>query len=332
MSKLIYLDQNILSDLRPSRQSVSNNTTVSFIINLIKQREFILVYSFVHLTEINQINIDKYKEEHIALLDELGAIYIEPVTKKLNSNSARSIWNSFIENDHTNNKYNIDDVLLAGQIVSKKMAGLPIGASFEDLHEESQAALSQMFSKMESVLESIDANEDREKQAVLWLKQKVSDLRKQAAELRHLEIPIEQLGPEKFRDWLKSRRLNVDTLASNQVLPEIEALYMADTGKNFDWASRLIEDTIENRIILCYHMLNWAGYYADDFTKIKKRSDRFVASQHDMMHATFGCYANYLISGDTRFKKKASASFAYLKLPTTIMSPEEFVAIAQNAK
>lgn len=168
--------------------------------------------------------------------------------------------------------------------------------------------------------------------AVIWLKQKVSHLRKQAAELRHLEIPKEQLGPLKFRDWLKSRGLNVDTLASNQVLPEIEALYMADTGKNFDWASRLIEDTIENRIILCYHMLNWAGYYADDFTKIKKRSDRFMASQHDMMHATFGCYANYLISGDTRFRRKASASFAYLKLPTTIMSPEEFAVIAQNAK
>jgi hypothetical protein len=332
MSKLIYLDQNVLSDLRPSRQSENNNATASFLISLFKQRRFVLVYSFVHLTEINQINIDKYKEEHITLLDELGAIYIEPLTKKLNSISAHSIWNSFVENDLTNNKYNIDDVLLTGQIVSKKMAGLPIGASVEDLHEESQAALNQMFSRMESVLDSIDANEDREKQPVLWLKQKVSDLRKQAMELRHLEIPEEQLGPEKFRYWLKSRGRNVDTLASNQVLPEIEALYMADTGKNFDWASRIVENSIENRITLCYHMLNWAGYYADDFTKIKKRSDRFIASQHDMMHATFGCYANYLISRDTRFRKKASASFAYLKLPTTIASPEEFATIVQNAK
>jgi hypothetical protein len=330
MPKLIYLDQNVISDLRPSRQSESNNTTVPFLISLIKQRKFVLAYSFVHLTEINQVNIDKYKEEHITLLDELGAIYIEPVTKKLNSNSARSIWSSFIENGLTNYRYNIDDILLTSQIVSKKIAGLPIGASFEDLHVETQAALSQMFSKMESNLENIDANEDREKQAVLWLKQKVSDLRKQAAELRHLEIPKQQLGPKKFRDWLKSRGLNIDILASNQVLPEIEALYMADTGKNFDWASCLVEDNIESRIIFCYNMLNWVGYYADDFTKIKKRSDRFIASQHDMMHATFGCYAIYLISGDTRFRKKASASFEYLKLPTAIMSPEEFTA-AQNA-
>lgn len=248
MAKLIYLDQNILSDLRPYRQRESNDPTTSFILSLIKQRKFVLLYSFVHLTEINQINSDKYKEEHITLLDELDATYIEPATKKLNSNSARSIWDSFIDNNLTNNKYNIDDVLLAGQNVSRKIAGLPIGASFEDLHEESQAALKQMFSKMESDLESVDANEDREKQAVMWLKQKVSNLRKQATELRRLEIPKEQLGPEKFRAWLKSRGLNVDTLASNQVLPEIEALYMADTGKNFDWASRLVEDNIENRL------------------------------------------------------------------------------------
>jgi hypothetical protein len=79
-------------------------------------------------------------------------------------------------------------------------------------------------------------------------------------------------------------------------------------------------------------MLNWVGYYPDDFTKIKKRSDRFIASQHDMMHAMFGRYADYLISGDNRFRKKASASFAYLKLQTTVVSPEEFAVIAQNVR
>lgn len=331
MSKSIYLDQNVLSDLRPSRQTAVNKEPASFLISLVKQCQFILVYSFVHLTEINQINSDKYKKEHIALLDDLGAIYIEPLTKKMNSNSASSIWDSFIENNLMNDEYKIGDVLLAGQNVNKKMAGLPIDTSFKDLHDESRAALNEMLSNMESVLESIDAKDDRERQTAMWLKQKVSHLRKQASELRHLEIPKERLGPVKFRDWLKSRGLNVDTLESNQVLPEIESLYMADTGKNFDWTSRLIEDSIDNRISLCYHMLNWAGYYADDFTKIKKRSDRFIASQHDMMHAMFGCCADYLISRDTRFRKKASASFAYLKLTTTVASPEEFTAIAQNA-
>jgi hypothetical protein len=332
MSKSIYLDQNVLSDLRPSRQTADNKALTSLLINVIKQRKFIVLYSFVHLTEINQIHSDDYKREHIALLDDLGAIYIEPLTKKLNPNSAASIWDSFIENNHINNRYKIDDVLQVGQSVSKKIAGLPIATSFKDLHEESQAALNEMFSNMETVLESIDTEDDRERQAVIWLKQKVNHLKKQAAELRHLDIPEEHLGPLKFRDWLKSRGLNIDNIESNQVLPEIEALYLATTGKNFDWASSLVENSIENRITLCYHMLNWAGYYADDFTKIKKRSDRFIASQHDMMHSMFGCYADYLISNDTRFRKKASASFAYLKLPTTITSPEEFAVLAQNAR
>ena len=68
-----------MSDFRSRKIKETDKLLKKFLLTTNVQ----IVYSNITLNEINQIPLDKYKFEHIEVLDELNAKYIEPVNKKL---------------------------------------------------------------------------------------------------------------------------------------------------------------------------------------------------------------------------------------------------------
>lgn len=72
INTLIYLDQNILSDFRSRKIKETDKLLKNFLLTTNIQ----IVYSNITLNEINQIPLDKYKFEHIEVLEELNAKYI----------------------------------------------------------------------------------------------------------------------------------------------------------------------------------------------------------------------------------------------------------------
>lgn len=95
MSYLIYLDQNTLSNLRQRKIDEMKLDEYIKIKAALKSSEIITVYSYVTLQEISQIKNDEYKKEHIELLAELDAAYIEPKSNQLTDIVPEKIWKSF---------------------------------------------------------------------------------------------------------------------------------------------------------------------------------------------------------------------------------------------
>ncbi|EKM6297392.1 hypothetical protein PU681_002611, partial [Escherichia coli] len=86
MGYFIYLDQNILSNLRQRKIDEMKLDEYMKFKSVLKLKDIISVYSYVTLQEISQIKNEKYQQEHIELLTELNAAY-----KEINSNRLTDI-------------------------------------------------------------------------------------------------------------------------------------------------------------------------------------------------------------------------------------------------
>ncbi|WP_205531082.1 hypothetical protein [Pectobacterium brasiliense] len=91
------------------------------------------------------------------------------------------------------------------------------------------------------------------------------------------------------------------------------------------FSASILKKNAQTDVVRAYNLMNWAGYYADDFTKNKKGKDRFNASNKDMLHVAAALGTNFLISSDIKFRKKAMACFAYIDFKTIVCSPKEFI-------
>jgi hypothetical protein len=48
---------------------------------------------------------------------------------------------------------------------------------------------------------------------------------------------------------------------------------------------------------------------------------------HDVTHAIYGAGADYLVTGDKRFRARVIATYEFLELPTKVVSIEEFLLL-----
>lgn len=328
MDIFIYLDQNTLSDLRPRKLEESNDESLLTIFKALSNDKVHLLYSHVHLTEIEQIPKAEYQNEHIGLLTLLKAIYIEPLTQKLNSSSPDYVWSLYLENERDNLEVGIKDVAMANEMISRKMSGLPVEENFKELGSNLRSSLSSMLHDCEGLLNAIDDFEMDEngKQWLDSLRRELPSIKQKAEDLKTVNIDSKQeLGPKPFRNWEKLKKLVVESLPIAEVIPRIDQLFESENS-DYNWKD-YFDDTVQNQIARCYSLMNWAGYHADDFDKVKKRKDRFRASNNDMMHATMAAGCHFLISNDHAFVMKARACYEYLKLPVAVRKPDEFVEL-----
>ncbi|WP_261420535.1 hypothetical protein [Serratia quinivorans] len=322
----MYLDQNTLSDLRQRKVEETDNDDFKLLKFVIMSEQVLLVYSHVTLEEILQIKNIEYRQEHVELLMELNAQYIEPLTGELNNKSPSDIWKEYLENNKINSDLGIDTLISVSQLTSRKFSGLPVGESFNEINDKLKESLNTVITNGEIQLASIDISllGDEQRCHFIDMKRKIYELREGVNGLEALVISDEQqLGPQPFRDMPEIKSLGIQGVDINHVVNKIEEIFEQENS-SFDF-EHYFEKTAQSDVARAYSLMNWAGYYADDFTKSKKGKDRFNASNKDMMHVIAALGADFLISNDIKFCKKAMACFAYVGFGTVVCSPKDFI-------
>lgn len=326
MSFLLYLDQNILSDLRQRKIEESQNEQFRLLKYVLKSEQVTVVYSHVTLDEILQISKAEYREEHIEILAELNAKYIESLQLTLSNLNPDEVWSAHLENKQSNVAMGITALMEASQLSSRKISGLPIEESFPEINEKLKDSLNTLISKCEQQFPTIDIEnlEEPLKSHFTNMQSQLDELKLKSSSLQAPKIGSEQqLGPQPFREMPGIKALEVQSLSAKEVVHAIEATFKLENS-SFNFAD-YIENTPQTGVARAYSLMNWAGYYADDFTKNKKGKDRFNASNNDMQHAVSALGAGFLISNDTKFLKKAQVCFAYVNCQTIVCSSQEFI-------
>ena len=321
----IYLDQNVLSDLRKRKLEESKNEAAKKLKQLLMSKRICLAYSFVNLNEILQIGREDYQVEHIDLLDSLGALYIRPLDGVFLSVDPYQNWKEYKENEVSNRMLGIDHASSSLELLSRKLSGLKENRSFDEL---SQNLSSSVISLLNNALEeagSIDFNElsESKKRVLEKLKLEILSLKEKTKNLEPFPIDSDtELGPKTFREHFPIQ--NLEQLQPSGVIPAILEEFERLSKQPYQWFP-LGGDPVAEKISGCYELMNLAGYYADDFTRVKKGKDRFKASKWDMMHASNARFCNFLISNDVRFLNKASACYSYLDVKTKAYLLFDFV-------
>ena len=322
----IYLDQNILSDLRARKLEESNDENLILLKKVLLSFNIQVVYSHITLVEINQITSDKYKLEHIDVLEELNAKYIEPKSKKISDKKPSQVWINYIENiDSEDDILDTKSLALIFENLSRKLSGLPIESSLEEIGlslEDSMKNISQICIEQLNIINENDFEEPF-KSIIMQMKEQIPILLKSPQKFDIFsKLDNQPLGPKPFREYTPIKRLNISELPSSIVVSAIESVYNHDN--TFNWRASF-DDSIENRITMAYSLMNWAGYYPDDFDKIKKNHDRYRASNNDMQHAAIASRTTFLISNDNAFSMKAIASYEYAGIDTIVCSLYDFL-------
>jgi len=306
---LVYLDQNTLSDLRHRKIEEADklDNKVSALLKLIlSSSEVTVVYSYVTLSEILQIRVEKYRNEHI-----------DPLTKKLVDFTAKEVWLSYLNKIEINKGMGIKNLCHTVDLISKKLSGLPVEDSFVEIDVKKRFALKNLLLNAEKGLATLQVEMSCEK----W--EEINELKlKASASNYQVEKNVRDFGPNPFRDMLAQNGIEISKLPIENVINII--LTMLEREYKYIWTDHL-ENTPQNCVSMSYTLMNWAGYYADDFTKIKNKSDRFNASSNDMQHAMSAIGINVLLSNDNRFLIITKACFSYIKQDSIVCTPKEFL-------
>lgn len=315
MSKFIYLDQNVLSDMR--RRKRNKDQDICELFGFIAEKRLKVLYSLTHLEEIYQIAKQEYRQEHIDLLCELDGAFISPNGQGLDFRSPQEVWEEFLLNSKQEFDYEDPEEILMD--IGKKISGIDVGYSFEDIHNRLQKALLSIADDIES--EDLGTETER-----LKAKRMADLIREQTRNMDRIDIDDSHLGADRFRSWLSQRGLTLEDLNAEDVIPAIKAtIYQNQESVPFTIDGQ--ENDVRQEIIKCYTMMNWAGYHPDDFTSTKKGKDRFRAASNDSQHVQEACTCHYLVSSDSAFIMKAGACYAYIGSDTLCLSPRDLVQV-----
>jgi hypothetical protein len=315
--RTVYLDQNVLSQLRRRKVSENPDAAASRLHCLLSANGdgIRLVYSSVHLAEILQIRNKEFVTEHLDLLGELSALYIEPGTRRLVDTAPSAVWAGYMQNNEDNDRLGISQVVAAFEATQRRLAGLS-AIDQPDLAD----ALSQMIAGAERSLTDLEKDGTAPRVYIENMRRVFSDLRARTGTMQSMP---ESSGPGPFRELRQVRDLDLEKLPSKQVIPALESLFGGALA-TFDW-SKSGGATLEGRISRYYYLMNWAGYSADDFTRKKKGRDRFRASGNDMLHTLHAAGMSFLVTEDVALQRKAMACYVHLGIETIVLTTSEFL-------
>ena len=323
MLQTIYLDQNVLSDLRYRKLKANPISPFAYIYIRIKEQKCHLLYSDVHLKEIKQITKKEYIDEHIHLLHDTMAIHIDHELQKLDFVDPHTIWDNYNQKCNNSIEQSVNSVFTK---LDKKLSGVKVDETFKDLFTENAENAQAFNSEAKRILSSlkeedfkdtgIDFNEFQKNQYVLIKKQLKEQQKKITNSIEEINFDgFKSNNPDEAKQWFRKQNINFDEIPSNQILPKIMKLMKGYT---------LSLDSTREKVRAYYKLLNLFGYHMDDYRSLRKGKDRFNASQNDMEHVANGYHAGFFISNDGNLNKKAKAVYSYMNIPTRVLTPEEF--------
>lgn len=278
------------------------------------------------MNEIRQIGIQEYIDEHIDLLGSIHAIYINPLTTELNAKKPLLVWEAYLKNEKENIKSGANDAANIIDQLSRKFSGLDVETSFDELHKMLVDNVRRSITEIERMLSETTEQEISSHQGQ-QMKIMLAQLKGQSKGL-DASSPFEieegqELGPKPVQNHTAVAKLGLESLSPENVISAIDRLFTTENSE-YRWKD-YFDNTAHNQIAQCYTLMNWVGYYADYFTRVRKRGDRSRASTNDLMHVRNAAGATFLVSNDKAFIKKATACYAHLRVPTRVLTVEQIV-------
>ena len=244
----------------------------------------------------------------------------------LDFRSPKLVWDEYIQNYAENEENRANEAERVFENLAKKISGIPVEDSFQEFNNQIQDLVKDILSGAEEELLQIT---DEELAEIGFTREDISNQLGQAKEdannLKPLPITEnEELGSAIFRDWLKQKGIQMRDLPAKDVIPTLQELFVQASG-NPNALEQFCDSSIPSNILRDYNLMNWTGYFPDDFTKIKKKKDRFRASQIDMRHVANAMACNYLVSSDFAFSRKAKSCYLHINSPAIVVTPQELI-------
>ena len=326
MKKILgYLDHNILDSIR--KGDVFN------IRELLTKNQITPVYSHENLKEIKR-SVGS-ENEFIALLDELGAEYIEPIhdnglptgIANIYDNDVFSVWTWFLENDDPMPEYGYG---LSAML--EKFYGGRAEESYSDIFSNGTEELRELLSDALNELDSSEFLTNEMKLALEVLPDLLKDQYKQISEDldSQTQSPVKgfenatNLGAKVLKNIKGPEVVEKIFAALQESLPlvdgespitlEIDQFFGIKSQPHEPNSDR--EKTLSEKVNGIYHQLNFLGYYRDSDMK---KSRGFVRSSSDMTHAGLASFCHLLLCRDEGLVMKASAAYEYLGVRTKIL-------------
>lgn len=326
---IVYLDQNVLSDLRDRKLFETKNKNLMMLKSILMRNDIEVIFSHVTVDEISQINNDDFFREHYHVLEQLGAKFIDQKSKKIINEKPHKAALSYLKNQKNsfNTPYSYFVKIL--EEFNRKVSGLKIEKTFDDIEKELKKMSDIIVNDAIEQLNSLDENDYEEpmKSALIIMKANVPILLKKSISDSNL-FPNSNnmaLGTKPYREHELTKKLMDSNPTSSELVIELEKRWKEESHI---FSSHIFSNNlVESKIFYAYTQLNWLGYYADDFDKIKKKKDRFNASQNDMKHLSYAYIADFLISNDEKLLKKAIVSYEFANVKTVVGTPESFLSV-----
>ena len=310
--KTIYLDQNVLTELRINKLYTSDSKLIQ-LLKLLTSNEYTIVYSHTTLLEIYNIGNKAYIDEHLETLRLLNAVYWNKLFTP-NEHNVYVIYRNFVKV----HEGKFSRVLYASnEKFIKRINGIDIGITTKDSFNSMLGeAVSIPFSYLDDKIPIL-------RKANRYFSKKAVDLTINYFSSISNELP--DFDPVTFRECIK-----IDT-EIKLIEPE-EAMFfiikaLCDYDPHFINIFKFDKGNIETKIEFFFNFLNWIGYYSDKFQNDTNKKGFHAASMRDAAHAGTAWHFDYLLSDDYKFRQKAKACYAFVGSTTKVLSIDEFLLL-----
>lgn len=310
--KTIYLDQNVLTELRVDKL-YTNDLKYIQIFKLLTSNKYTVVYSRVTLMEIYNIDNDIYIDEHLKALKLLNAIYWDRLFTP-NEHDVNVIYENFVkvhEGKFSKNLY------ASSKDFIKRINGINIGITTKDsFNSMLDEAVNIPFSYLNDKLPILTKlNRYLSKKAVDFTVNYFSSISDELLDF----------DPVDFREYIKMDTKVKALEAEHAMFVIIKAL--CDYDPHFINIFQFNANNIETKIEFFFNFLNWIGYYPDKFQNDTNKKGFHSASMRDAAHAGTAWHFDYIISDDYNFRQKTKACYAFIGSRTKVLSVDEFLLL-----
>ncbi|MEX1215965.1 hypothetical protein [Saccharospirillum sp.] len=317
----VYLDQNVLTELRP-RKWIKQINPYSVLLYTLKHSNAVVSASNTTIDEILQIPRQAYVDEHVQILRAIGFYYLKPDQDQdqyLKGEDVDRFFEEYADNQKSNSVSPMDTAIRNWDRALRKHLGLEIEETYSHL-------VGEIFTAIRETLKQVMLPEQ------LLLLRPILDLDRSAVESMVQAWFEENPGFEEGSNQLERLGRKVADPDELRKLPSdrVVSTIFERIGFSEETVSHLIATNPELnswdlKLALPFFILNIVGYRADDFRKVTEKKDRFRSSQNDYRHLCSARHSHYLVTDDTRFLDKARAIYTWAGVSTRVVSTEEFL-------
>lgn len=313
----VYLDQNVLTELRVSKLREIGSNFAS-LLEVLKRPEFQVIYSEYTLIEVSKVKSEEFVVEHLNVLNMLNAIYWNNQFPHKSPDSKR-VYKDYFESKNSSLSQRLD---YKNKKLIQSLNGIDTGVTaqerFDSLIDELVSTPFSLLSKKLPIL----------KRPIDKIGEKVSQYAsKKLNPLNEIEgYSVLNLIPDLREIINDSSYESIESYSPKEVFKEVERrLFNHDPNLPVLLSHNVAG--IENKIEFLFLLLNWVAYFPDRFQNITNKKGLHNASMLDAKHASLAWHFDFIISTDEKFRKKAQACYYFRGSKAQVVSVEEFLKV-----